>query len=109
MTRSERAAQMWAVLAIAASNRQVLTYEMMARACGVPRTAVGGFLEPIQAFCLNQRLPATVLVVSEESGMPGTGFIAAHDIPRAQADVFRRNWLRGKAPSPDELEATLVA
>src|SRR4051794_23455667 len=75
LTRYERAAQMWAVLAIAARNRQILTYEMMARACGVPRPGVGGFLEPIQDFCMQQGLPPlTVLVVGEESGMPGIGF-----------------------------------
>ena len=101
---------MWAVLAVAARNRQILSYEMIARACGVPRAAVGGFLEPIQAFCIRQGLPPlTVLVVSEETGMPGVGFIAAADIPHAQAEVFRHNWLRGRAPSPNDLEAAAQA
>lgn len=101
---------MWAVLAVAARNRQILTYEMMGRACGVPRAGVGGFLEPIQDYCMQQGLPPlTVLVVSEESGMPGIGFIAAQDIPRAQADVFSRNWLEGRAPSPDDLDAAFQA
>ena len=110
LTRFERAAQMWAVLAIAARNRQILTYEMMARACGVPRPGVGGFLEPIQDFCLQEALPPlTALVVGDESGMPGIGFIAASDIPRAQADVFNRDWLVGQAPSPQDLEAAFQA
>jgi hypothetical protein len=101
---------MWAVLAIAARNRQILTYEMVGRACGVPRAGVGGFLEPIQDFCLQQGLPPlTVLIVSEESGMPGIGFMAASDIPRAQAEVFNRDWLVGRAPSPEDLEAAFQA
>jgi hypothetical protein len=48
MNRFERAAQLWAVLVLAARHRQVLSYDLVARATGVPRAAVGGFLWPIQ-------------------------------------------------------------
>ncbi len=106
MTRAERAAQLWAVLVVAARQRQLLTYELAAQACGIPRAAVGGFLAPIQAYCQQQGLPPlTVLVVSEATGLPGEGFIAAADIPGAQAKVFQDAWLSRHAPQPEDLEA----
>lgn len=94
MTRHDRAAQLWPLLALAARNRQVLTYDIVSRLTGVPRPAVGGFLGPIQDYCLHHNLPPlTILVVSEESGLPGVGFIAARDIPKKQAEVFAFDWL----------------
>jgi hypothetical protein len=110
MTREERAAQLWAILVLAAQDRRVLSYDMVARACGVPRAAVGGFLAPIQDYCQQRGLqPLTVLVVSEESGLPGEGFIAAADIPEAQARVFKEAWLDRAAATPAELGAALMA
>ena len=68
----ERALQIWSVLALAAKNRQVLTYDILAKLIGVPRPGLGQLLEPIQSYCmLNKLPPLTILVVSEETGMPG--------------------------------------
>ena len=39
MSAGERAAQIWAVLALAARNRQILTYEIVGRLIGVPARA----------------------------------------------------------------------
>jgi hypothetical protein len=105
MTVYERAAQIWPALALAARNRQVLTYEIMGRLIGVPRHGLGRLLEPIQSYCLLNKLPPlTILVVSEETGIPGTGFIAAQNIPRTQVEVFAFDWLGHGAPSPETLE-----
>lgn len=41
MTRSERASQIWAVLAWAAKNRQSLTYKQLAELIGVPQAGLG--------------------------------------------------------------------
>lgn len=101
----ERAAQIWPVLVLAAKNRQVLTYDLVARMIGVPRAGLGQLLEPIQSYCLlNDLPPLTVLVVSQDTGLPGEGFIAAMDVPQAQADAFRHPWLEGRSPTPEELE-----
>lgn len=103
MTTSERAAQIWPVLTLAARNRQVLTYDILSRLIGVPRMGLAQLLGPIQSFCLAKKLPAlTILVVSEDSGMPGVGFIAAADIPREQARVFAADW--PAAPTPHQFE-----
>ena len=102
MRASERASQIWAVLALASRNRQVLTYSLVSRLVGVPQAGLGQLLEPIQSYCLLHKLPPlTILVVSSETGMPGSGFIAASDIPRVQQQVFEFDWLSHGAPSPE--------
>jgi hypothetical protein len=102
--REERAQQIWSVLALAATNRQILTYDMVARLTGVVRPSIGDFLRPIQQFCIENQLPAlTSIVVSEDSGLPGEGFIAAENVPSAQAKVFQYKWLEMNAPSANVL------
>ena len=106
ITRAERAQQMWSLLTLAAISRQILTYELIARITGVVRPSIGDFLRPIQQYCVENQLPAlTSLVVGEQSGIPGDGFIAAPDVPAAQAEVFRHSWLQTKAPTAEQLEA----
>lgn len=108
MSVNDRAAQIWSVLALAAHNRQVLTYEMVAKLTGMPRVGLGQCLEPIQSYCLVHDLPPlTILVVSEKTGMPGVGFIAAHDIPTAQQNVFKNDWLAHGGPSPEKFARAL--
>ncbi len=108
MTTTERAAQIWAVLALAAHNRQVLTYGILAKLIGVPRPGLGQLLEPIQSYCLVQGLPPlTILVVSENSGLPGEGFIAAQDIPKTQQMVFAFDWLAHGTPSVELFERAI--
>ena len=105
MRISERAAQVWSVLALAARNRQVLTYDIVSKLIGVPRQGLGKLLEPVQSYCLLEKLPPlTILVVREDSGLPGAGFIAAQDIPKTQIEVFGYDWLDRGAPSPEDLD-----
>jgi hypothetical protein len=109
MRASERAAQLWAVLALASRNRQILTYSLVSRLIGVPQAGLGQLLEPIQSYCLLHSLPPlTILVVSSDTGMPGSGFVAESDIPRTQQKVFNFDWLDHGAPSP-EIFADAVA
>ena len=105
MTTNERASQIWSILALASRNRQVLTYNLVAKLTGVARVGLGQCLEPIQSYCLLKDLqPLTILVVSEKSGMPGVGFIAAQDIPRTQQQVFSFDWVAHGCPSPEQFE-----
>lgn len=105
----QRAAQFWAVLAYAATNRQIILYSMLGKLVGMPTNALGGMLEPIQTFCQKKKLPPlTVLVVQQKSGLPGIGFIAAKDIAKAQADVFNFDWIKFGAPSPDNIKKTIA-
>lgn len=105
MTRSERAQQLWSLLALAATHRQTLTYDIVARASGLVRPSIGDFLRPIQQYCSEKHLPPlTSIVVSEESGLPGVGFIAAADVPAAQSQVFQHPWLDERAPTAEQFE-----
>lgn len=83
----------------------MLTYDLLSHLIGVPRMGLGQMLEPIQSYCILNRLPAlTSLVVSEESGVPGQGFIAAHDVPREQGRVFNHDWLGQISPNEEVLQ-----
>ena len=106
MTRHDRAAQLWPLLALAARNRQILTYDMVSRLTGVPRPAVGGFLAPIQDFCLRHKLPPlTILVVSEETGLPGAGLpLPLRTCPKLRWKFLLFDWLGHAAPSPEAFE-----
>ena len=104
MTRAERAQQLWSLLSLAATNRQVLTYDIVARLTGVLRPSIGDFLRPIQQYCTENELPPlTALIVSEQSGLPEEGFIGAADVPSAQMSVFEYTWLDVIAPNAEQL------
>ena len=107
MTISQRASQIWAVLAWAAKNRQSLTYDHLSKLIGVPRAGLGKLLEPIQSYCLLENLPPlTILVVQQESGVPGTGFTGtnAAEYAKAYMEVYKFDWLEHGNPKPKKLE-----
>jgi len=111
MTKSERASQIWAVLAWAARNRQSLTYTHLSGLISVPRAGLGQLLEPIQSYCiLNKLPPLTILVVQQESGLPGSGFTgaSASDLAKAQMTVFSYDWLIHGNPQPEKLELAVT-
>ena len=110
MKKQERAAQIWSVLALAARNRQILTYEIVYQLVGIPPQGQAETLDHIQQYCLQNNLPPlTILVVNKETGLPGKGFTAVEDIPGNQVRVFEYNWLEHGAPSPEELSAAYQA
>jgi hypothetical protein len=105
---NDRAVQIWSTLALAAYNRQVLTYNMIAKLTGISRVGLANCLEAIQSYCLFHDLPPlAVLVVGEKTGMPGVGFIAAQDVPKAQDEVFQFDWLAHGSPSLEKFEAAV--
>lgn len=107
MNRSERASQIWAVLALAAKNRQSLTYGILSKLIGVPAAGLGQLLEPIQSYCLIEKLPPlTILVVQQDSGLPGSGFTGAKatEYAKDQMRVFGFDWVEYGNPQPEKLE-----
>lgn len=107
MTKSERASQIWAVLALAAKNRQTLTYSMLSKLIGVPAAGLGKLLEPIQSYCLLHNLPPlTVLVVQQESGLPGSGYTGskAEEFARNLMLVFDYDWFSHGNPQAEQLQ-----
>ena len=112
MTKNERACQIWAVLAWAARNRQIITYGLLGKLIGVPTAAIGAFLEPIQSYCLIKKLPPlTILVVQQESGIPGGGFSGSSpgEYAREHMRVFEYDWLEHGNPQAEKLEEAVKA
>jgi len=108
MTVSERASQIWPVLALCAKKRLLLIYDDLSQLIGVPNQALAQLLEPIQSYCLLYRKPPlTSIVVGINSGVPSTGFIAAENVPMAQAQVYSFNW-SNLSPSPEEFANALT-
>lgn len=100
MKREERAQQMWGILVLAARNRQILTYDLLAKATGMMTPDIGDILRPIQQYCIENKLPALMsIVVNGQTGLPGTGVMAAENVPKAQLEVFNEDLLLHKAPS----------
>ena len=103
MRRVETALVVWSLLTLSATKRQTLTYQLLSQLVGVPRHDLGRLLEPIQSYCILENLPPlTSLVVRSRTGMPGEGFIAAANLPQAQAETFAHDWCRQSVPSPDD-------
>lgn len=101
MNKFESAAQAWAVLAWAARHRQTMTYEQLGQTIKVIPVRLGQVLDPIQAYCVAQKLPPlTVLVVQKDTGLPGPGFTAAQAVQVAtdQSKVFEYDWLKHGNP-----------
>ncbi len=89
MKAEERAAQVWSVLALAATSRQILTYDILSKLTGVARQGFAHILDHIQKYCIKNDLPPlTILVVYRDTGLPGQGFTAVQDIPAHQVKVF---------------------
>ena len=113
MTEAQRAAQLWSLLVLAARNQQVLSYSLVHRLTGMATVGVGGVLGPIIYYCRNHKLPwLTVLVVNEETGLPGEAFMGAAkreygeklDIHAMQDRVFAYDSSKVDAPSVEDLE-----
>ena len=110
MKTSERACQIWAVLAWAARNRQTLSYGDLGKLVGVPTAGLGKLLEPIQSYCLVEKLPPlTVIVVQKETGLPGPGCVVdtAAAFAGSLAAVYSFDWLEHGNPQPDKLDAAV--
>jgi len=104
MTKYERASQLWSLLAMASTNHQILTYNLVSQLTGIPRPAIGKFLQPIQDYCILKEIPPlTSIVVSERTGLPGSGFIGAEDVPLSHIEVFNFDWLSWGCPNIEKL------
>jgi hypothetical protein len=101
MTASERAVHVWPILALCASRRETLTYDLLGRLIGMRPQLLPELLEPIQSYCFLQGLaPLTSIVVSQTTGLP---LIGESNVERAQAEVYAQDWLRDGPPEADLL------
>jgi len=105
-TRPDRAAQIWLILISAAHNRQILTYGILAdmldyKGAGVLAATLGH----IMFYCREEKLPPlTVLVVNQETGLPGEG-LTETDLNADREQVFDFDWYDIVPPSAEQLAA----
>jgi hypothetical protein len=104
-TNATRALQIWQILISKAHNRQTLTYGILANLLGFEGAGtLGRPLAHIMNYCHQNELPPlTVLVVNQETGLPGTGFTTTIDLHVEREAVFDYNWFGIVPPTPDEL------
>ena len=105
-SQSTRAAQVWQILVSKAMNRQTLTYGQLASMLGFERAGtLAHILGHIMHYCIQGGLsPLTVLVVNQETGLPGEGLIQA-ELNADREKVFGFNWYGLIPPSADELSS----
>jgi putative restriction endonuclease len=91
----ERAYRAWPILTGCAMKGTTITYGDLAQSLGIHHRAVRYVLGVIQDYCLSEHLPPlTIVVVSQNKGMPGHGFIAwdIDDLQTGLAKVYGYNW-----------------
>jgi hypothetical protein len=103
MTQNERALQLWPILAYAAHNRQLLNYKILSQSTGIPKPALGKFLDIIAKYCNKHNIPPlTAIVVSSQTGKPGEGFYYKNDdLLKLINDVFEFDYLEYGCPSKE--------
>ena len=117
MNYEQRAAQIWSVLVLAARNQQVLSYLQMESMTGLPKHLMAPILGKIERYCDIKHLPKlTAILVNEKDGVPGYLYPGYADdrnpgdemyvqLFKEQSRVFIFDWLKGGAPSEEELRS----
>lgn len=102
-----RAAQAWQILVGCAHNRQTLTYLLLSiKMFGHPAAGVlGRTLGRIASYCDKNELPQlNVLVVNEQTGMPGDSIpLNAADIDATRERVYDTDWYDIVPPTEADL------
>jgi alkylated DNA nucleotide flippase Atl1 len=106
MTRYQRASQIWSLLVCAAKDRKTYTYGDIADILGFGGAGVmAQILGCIMWFCEENNLPPlTVLVVNQETGLPGEGLTTLEEVNKDREAVFNFNWFGEEPPQNDDFE-----
>ena len=115
----ERAFRAWPLLTDRAENRSKITYGKLAENLQIHHRPVRYVLGVIQDWCLHERKPPlTILVISQDNGQPGQGFIAwdSRNLNEGYEEVYAYPWHTLPNPfqfaahdaTPGELARTVV-
>ena len=94
INQAERAYRTWPILAACAREGTTVTYGDLGTLIGIHHRAIRYVLGLIQTYCLEEKLPPLTILVVDQSGKPGTGFIA-YDVDKlaeGMALVYAYNW-----------------
>jgi len=89
-----RAAAAWPILAETARRHEHIEYGTLARRLGIHVRPLRYVLGVIQDFCLEEKLPPLTILVVNQSGRQGQGFIAWNpdNVEAGFEEVWRHNW-----------------
>lgn len=114
----ERAYRAWPVLVDVASKQSTITYGELANTLGVHHRAIRFVLGVIQKHCQDEHLPPLTILVVDQKGVLGDGFIAwdVDDLETGLTKVYGWNWRLMENPfsyasdgsSQDDLVDSLV-
>jgi putative restriction endonuclease len=109
----ELAYRAWDVLIKRAKEGHPITYGELANALGIHHRPVKYVLSKIQDYCLHDKLPPLTILVEDQKGNVGKGFIAwdTDDLASGREKVYAENWTNRANPfafassgaTPDEV------
>jgi hypothetical protein len=100
MTRYQRSSQIWSLLICAARERRIYTYGQIASILSFGGAGVmSPLLNPIMQLCDGRGYPPlTVLVVNQQTGLPGEGLTTLVEINQDRERVFNFDWFGIEPP-----------
>jgi len=92
--QAERVYRAWNILTERAKLRLPITYKQLGDALGMHHRPVRFILGPIQSYCLAEHLPALTILVVNQHGVPGSGFIALDPdrFEEGLEEVYAKDW-----------------
>lgn len=94
INQAERAYRAWPILTKRAGEGNNITYGELGALLAVHHRAIRYVLGLIQDYCLEEKLPPLTILIVNQSGKPGTGFIA-YDVDKLEEGrslVHSYNW-----------------
>jgi len=76
VNQAQRAYLAWPILVAQAKSNKTITYKQLGDAIGIHHRAVRFVLGLIQDYCMDEKLPPLTILVINQTGKPGGGFIA---------------------------------
>ena len=107
MTLYQRSSQLWSLLVCAARERKSYTYGELAQILGFERAGtMGSFLGPIMWLCKAKGWPPlTVLVVNQDTGLPGQGLSTVEEVNTDREAVYRFKWFEMEPPQIEDFKS----
>ena len=114
----ERAFRAWPALTETAEAHTKITYAQLAQHLGIHPRPIRYVLAIVQDHCLDEKLPPLTILVVNQHGRPGEGFIAwdVDDLEKGYERVWAYPWqllpnpfaFAGDGETPDELAEQVV-
>lgn len=94
INQNQRVAYAWDSLIRISKNKDLIRYNQLGNQIGIHHRAVRFVLGVIQNYCLENQLPPLTILVVNQSGLPGEGFVAwdVDNIEQGLQQVYNYNW-----------------